>query len=466
MSIDLPFPEDPILLVDDEPSWLHSLAFTLEYTGHYSNLLTCSDSRDLIGMLRCQSVGLILLDLVMPQIGGEELLVQVSQEFPQIPVIVLSGLNQLETAVGCMKLGAFDYYVKTTEPDRLLAGIDKALRVRALQRQNRELTSCLLRRTLTRPELFQAFTTRSPKLEAAFHYLEAIAASREPLLIQGEPGTGKGLAARALHALACPAGPWVGVAGSSLTAGQFDVLLCGAATRPGLLDAARGGLLYLEGVDLLPPAGQARLVELLQQGEYLPEGCQSPRRLDIRLACSACGDLVELAGEGRFRKDLLYRLSMHQIKLPPLRERQEDLPLLLDALLAAGCAALGRRRPQLPRNLAPLLASYPFPGNIPELRQLVRDALQQSPAGRLSLAPFQRYLAGQTASAGGGGKPEVPLLLAPGPLPTLAEARGLLIREALQRANGNQSIAARLLGISQPALSIHLKKAGLLPSSR
>jgi DNA-binding NtrC family response regulator len=113
-----------------------------------------------------------------------------------------------------------------------------------------------------------------------------------------------------------------------------------------------------------------------------------------------------------------------------------------------------------------LLASYPFPGNIPELRQLVHAALRQSPVGRLSLAPFQHYFAGQDAAAGAGGKAEVPLLLAPGPLPTLAEARGLLIREALQRANGNQSIAARLLGISQPALSIHLKKSGLLPPSR
>ena len=146
MSMQHPSSEYPILLVDDEPSWLHSLSFTLEYSGGYSNLLTCSDSRELIGMLHCQPVGVVLLDLVMPHIGGEDLLVQVVQEFPDVPVIVISGLNQLETAVRCMKLGAFDYYVKTAEPDRLIGGINKAIGMRALQRENRELTNRLLRR--------------------------------------------------------------------------------------------------------------------------------------------------------------------------------------------------------------------------------------------------------------------------------------------------------------------------------
>ena len=159
MSVAHPLPECPILLVDDEPSWLHSLAFTLEYTGNYNNLLTCSDSRELIGMLRCRQVGLVLLDLVMPHIGGEDLLVQVAREFPDVPVIVLSGLNQLETAVRCMKLGAFDYYVKTAELDRLLGGIEKALGMRALQRENRELTT----------RLFKAGTA-APRVVRRIHY--------------------------------------------------------------------------------------------------------------------------------------------------------------------------------------------------------------------------------------------------------------------------------------------------------
>ncbi len=170
-----------------------------------------------------------------------------------------------------------------------------------------------------------------------------------------------------------------------------------------------------------------------------------------------------MVGEGRFRKDLFYRLSMHQVRMPPLRERLEDLPLLLEEFVAAGCAALDRRKPSLPRNLAPLLASYPFPGNIRELRQLVTDGVRQSPAGRLSLELFHRYLQRADAVPVDAVQKTPPLLVVPGRLPTLAESRDLVIQEALRRANGNQSIAARLLGISQPALSIHLKKAG--PSS-
>jgi DNA-binding NtrC family response regulator len=458
------FPEDPILLVDDEPSWLHSLAFTLEYTGNYQNLVICNDSRELIGMLRCRRVGLVLLDLVMPHIGGEDLLVQVVREFPDVPVIVLSGLNQLETAVRCMKLGAFDYYVKTTEPDRLLGGIQRALEIRALQRENRELSTRLLRRELQHPEQFAAFTTRSPKLEAVFHYLEAIAGSTEPLLITGEPGSGKELAARALHALACPHGTWGRVAGSDLDERNFSPRLYGEAQQPGLIDRTRGGILYIEGIDSLPPASQAKLMQLLQKGEYAPGGDTVSRRLETRLVCSTGRDLAEMVGECRFRNDLFYRLSMHHVRMPPLRERLEDLPLLLDRFVSEASAELKRRRPSMPRNLAPLLASYPFPGNVCELRDLIAAAVAESPVGRLSMEPFRRYITRPGAAPIDAAQEGTPLLIVPGRLPTLGEARDLVIQEALHRANGNQSIAARLLGISQPALSIHLKKAA--PSSR
>jgi DNA-binding NtrC family response regulator len=450
----------PLLLVDDEPSWLHSLAFTLEYSGGFTNLQTCNDSRELIGMLRCQQYSLILLDLVMPHVAGEDLLVQIGQEAPEVPVIVLSGLNQLETAVRCMKLGAFDYYVKTTEPDRLLAGIQHALKMRTLQQENRALSSRLLQRELSHPEAFAPILTRDPQLEATFRYLEAIADSPAPLLILGEPGTGKRTLAGALHRLACPAAPWRVLEVAGLGAAEFAARLFGDASTPGLLAETCGGMLLLAGVHAMASPAQGVLARLLQQGEYLPPGEASPARLDTRLVCTASGELPQMVGESRFRRDLFYRLSLHQVDLPPLRDRRDDLPLLLEQFVAEACAAAGRRRLALPRHLAPLLATYPFPGNVAELRSLVGAAVGQSPRPRLSLEPFHRYLARSLATpleepvqTGS------PLLLVPGRLPTLAEARDLVIQEAMRRANGSQSIAARLLGISQPALSIHLKKS-------
>jgi DNA-binding NtrC family response regulator len=307
--------------------------------------------------------------------------------------------------------------------------------------------------------LFAAFTTRSQKLEAVFHYLEAIAGSTEPLLVSGEPGTGKDLAIQALHALAAPAAPMVAVAGADLNERAFAPLLFGEDQRPGLIDQARGGILHIDGIDQLAIPSQAALVQLLQQGEFLPVGGAVPHRLEMRLVCSTRSDLAETTAEGRFRKDLYYRLSMHQVSMPPLRERLEDLPLLLEQFVAESSALLRRRKPALPRNLPALLASYPFPENVRELRELVASAGAQSPPGRLSLEPFRRYLNRPEAAPVDAAQPGIPLLLVPGRLPTLAEARDLVIQEALKRANGNQSIAARLLGISQPALSIHLRKA-------
>jgi DNA-binding NtrC family response regulator len=453
MSAASKYPAEPILLVDDEPAWLNSLAFTLEYSGHVTNLLTCSDSRELSGMLRCQPVSLVLLDLVMPHIGGEDLLLQIVRDHPGLPVIVLSGLNQLETAVRCMKLGAFDYFVKTTDPERLLSGIQKALELQALQRENRELTVRLLQRELQHPEVFAPFATRSQKMEAVCQYLEAIAGSSEPLLIVGEPATGKELAARALHALACPDGPWVMTTAAELSESSG----AGEDLGSGLLARARGGVLYVEEIGRLSLAAQDELARWLQGGDEPAYGWQNAGG-EARLVCSSSDDLPAMVNGGLFRKDLFFRLSLHQIRMLPLRERLEDLPLLLDQCIAETCAALKRRKPVLPRNLVPLLASHAFPGNLRELRELVAGVVAQSPVGRLSMELFHRYLDRFAAAPPSAARDDLPLVVIPGRMPTLAEARDLVIQEALRRANDNQSIAARLLGISQPALSIHLKK--------
>lgn len=200
MSQDL-YPNFGILLVDDEPAWLGSLSLTLESLAGISNIATCSDSREVMAILDRGRVGLVLLDLTMPHLGGEELLGQIAERHPEIAVIVVSGLNQVETAVGCMKLGAFDYCVKTDEEDRIVGGVLRAVRMLEMRREYQEMSSRLISRELSHPEAFSAIVTADRSMLDIFSYVEAVAKSPQPLLITGESGVGKELIARAAHAL-------------------------------------------------------------------------------------------------------------------------------------------------------------------------------------------------------------------------------------------------------------------------
>lgn len=449
-------PAHPILLVDDEVSWLHSLRLNLEYFGNFNNLVACNDSREVLGLLRTQPFSVILLDLVMPHIEGADLLVQLGQEFPQIPVIVLSGMNQLETAVRCMRLGAFDYHVKTSEADRLWSSVRRALELSSLSRENRELGRQLLAAELRNPQAFAAIVTRSPAMGRIFHYLEAIASSPGPVLFIGPPGSGRHLLARTLSSLHAPDGPFITCRAAELDGRAGEELLFGVDERGGLCQAAQGGTLLIEDVELLPPAAQGRLVEILKRGEFPPPAAGPWRRLQFRLFGSSGTELSPLADAGQFRRDLVVRLDSHRIIVPPLRERSEDLPLLLDHFLQQACSAIGRRPLKCPEHLASQLLQYPFPGNLDELRQLVEDAVAASRGNRLALTPFRQALRVSpsplpTAAA---------QLIISGPFPSLAEARALLVEQALQRAGGSQTVAARLLGITQPALSHLLKRKG------
>jgi len=458
-------PEFSILMVDDEPAWLRSLGMTLEGPGGFSNLLTCSDAREVMGLFETHDIGLVLLDLTMPHIAGEELLRRIGEEHPGVQVIIISGMNQLETAVGCMRQGAFDYFVKTTDEDRLLDGVRRAVRMVELQRENHAIRRRLFGRRLERPEAFAPLVTRDPAMLAVFGYLESVAASRQPLLILGESGVGKELIARAAHQLGGDDGPLVSVNVAGLDDNVFSDTLFGhrrgaftgaERERPGMIEKAAGGTLFLDEIGDLSPASQVKLLRLLQEGEYYPLGSDSPSQLKARIICATHHDLQAMVAERSFRKDLYYRLHAHQVRIPPLRDRKDDLPLLLDHFLEKAAAELGKKVPTPPPELAPLLRTYSFPGNIRELQAMVHDAVSQHQGGVLSCEVFLQRIG--DARQG----PEPVARQNPfdslDELPTLAEAGELLVDAALARAGNNQTLAARLLGISQPALSKRLKQ--------
>jgi DNA-binding NtrC family response regulator len=462
------YPDRPVFIIDDERSWLRSLSLLLERTAGINHIKTCQDSRQVMTLLRQEPASLVLLDITMPHVTGEELLQQIREEYPEIPVIINSGRNQVDIAVRCMQNGAFDYFVKTVEEERLVSGVQKALTLNALQEENRELRDHLLQGHLKHPEVFSDMVSESPASQAVCKYVEAIAASPEPVLITGESGVGKELIARAIHRLAAADEPWVAVNAAGLDDQVFADTLFGhirgaftdaRAARDGMVEKAGRGILFLDEIGDLEMASQVKLLRLLQEKEYYPLGSDSPRKTQARFVMATNQNLEEKMADGSFRKDLYYRLSAHRVHLPPLRERREDLAVLIDHFLNEASTAMDKKKPTPPPELNGLLAHYSFPGNIRELRAMVYDAVSRHQRGVLSLSSFKE-VTGETVAApmaqvvsndssGGVSFPEE--------LPSLKQMSEMLVDEALRRTSGNQTQAARLLGVTRPALSKRLK---------
>ncbi|MBI5069396.1 MAG: sigma-54-dependent Fis family transcriptional regulator [Deltaproteobacteria bacterium] len=462
------YPAFGVLAVDDEPAWLRSLRVALGRAG-IDNLATCQDSREVPGLLAAGGVGLVLLDVNMPHLSGEELLTRIAAEHPEVAVIVISGMNQVETAVRCVKAGAFDYFVKTAEEDRLVSGILRAVRMLELQRENRDMASRMLSGALAHPEAFAGIVTRDRAMLAIFSYVEAVARSPQPLLVLGESGVGKELVARAAHALSGRRGPLTAVNAAGLDDTVFADTLFGHArgaytgaeqVRRGMIEEAADGTLFLDEIGDLGTASQVKLLRLLQEGEYFPLGSDRPKRLQARVIVATHHDLAARQAAGTFRRDLYYRLCTHQVRIPPLRDRKGDIPLLLEHFLAEAAAQLGKKKPTVPKELPQLLATHAFPGNVRELRAMAFDAVSRHRERILSMEPFLEAI-----GRAGGARPaeaeaaDSSLFAGVDPLPSIRGAVELLVQEALARAGGNQTLAARLLGVTQSALSKRLKAA-------
>jgi DNA-binding NtrC family response regulator len=461
------YPDFGVLLVDDEPPWLRSLSMTLEGPGAIGNIMQLSDSRQVMPLLSKEDVGLVLLDLTMPHLSGEELLAAISEEHPEISVIVLSGMNQIETAVACMRLGAFDYLVKTDEEDRILDSVRRAIRMQELQRENKEMRRRFLNDRLECPQAFAPIVTHNKSMRSVFQYIEAVAKSTQPILITGESGVGKELVARAVHSLSRGEGPLVSVNVAGLEDSVFTDTLFGHRkgaftgadeNRSGMVEQAAEGTLFLDEIGDLSLSCQVKLLRLLQEGEYYPLGSDMPKQLKARIVVATHQDLSEKRETGGFRKDLYYRLRAHHVHIPPLRERKDDIGLLLDHFLEEAAGSFEKKVPSYPKELLTLLANYSFPGNLRELRSMVYDAMSVHSSRMLSMNTFRHTMEAQ----GEGAAPAVfgkdqNVFLGCGEIPTLSEAVDQLVTEAMRRSDNNQTMASRLLGISQPALSKRLK---------
>jgi len=464
----------PVLLVDDDPQFLLSAGTTLRAAG-VEPVLTVEDSRQVLPLLAERDVSVLVLDLTMPHLSGEELLKRVREEFPHLPVIVMTGLNEVETAVSCMREGAFNYLVKPVESSRFVASVSRAREMRELQEEVSSLKMRLLSGRLERPEAFSGILSISRKMFGIFHYLEAIARSSQPILITGETGAGKELIARAVHAISASRGAFVAVNVAGLDDTMFSDTLFGHTkgaftgaeqARDGLIAQASGGTLFLDEIGDLKDSSQVKLLRLLEEREYYPLGSDVFRRTDARVICATHQHPTELLSAKTLRKDLYYRLTGHHVHVPPLRERPEDLPLLVEHFLEEAARSLEKKKPTPPPELFTLLSAYGFPGNVRELKMMIHDAVARHGSGVLSLDSFRKVIspAGPSDSrvvpAGDGSAASLSI---PGRFPTLKEAEDFLVSEALKRSRDNQGVAATLLGITRQALNKRLVRGTRKP---
>jgi DNA-binding NtrC family response regulator len=458
--------ESPVLLVADEPQ-LCDTANTALCTAGFPHVLTVKDGRDIPRLLTLREVSVIVLDLPMTGVPGRVILDQVAADYPDIPIVVITAITDLDVAMECMRAGAIGYLIKPVEQGRLASAVRNAFENRPLCPELLELKKRFHKGESRQSDALAEIVTQDRAMYAIFSYLEAIARSPLPVLIAGETGTGKELVASKLHRLSERPGEFVAVNVAGLDDALFSDTLFGhergAYTgadrqREGLITAAADGTLFLDEVGDLPGPAQVKLLRLLQEGTYYALGADRPRKSRARVVVATNRDLDQCVAAGTFRKDLYFRLVTHQLRLPPLRERRDDLPLVLQHFIDDAARVLEKPAPKIPYSLLALLQTYDFPGNLRELQAMVFDAVARHKIGRLSLQSFKNWIDARTSRPIDTRPSSDPGLatLFPDRLPTLREVEDSLTNEAMARANNNQGVAAGILGISRQALNKRL----------
>ncbi len=454
------YPDIPILLVDDDPSLLKGVKWTLELNG-FTNVEVLSDGTRVISFLEKRDVALILLDITMPGVRGDILLEEITARFPHIPVIMATATDTVETVVHCMKRSAFDYIVKPFDTSRLLSAVSRALEVAELRREQRARRSWETEVRHNPDGPFGKIITADRQMLHIFNYIEKIADSSQPVLITGETGVGKELIAESIHLASSRQGRLIAVNVAALDDVMFADTLFGhvkgaytdaRTAREGQIRKAEGGMLFLDEIGSLSPASQVKLLRLIQEREYFPLGADMPKKTNVRIIAATNSNLERKVEEESFRRDLFFRLNTHTIHMPPLRERFGDLPLLVQHFVEEAVRESGLTPPKVPEQLFTLLRNYTFPGNVRELQSMVHDAVHRQKRGQMSLESFYEIIVphGANSDSQNGIAPQVSFGEM---LPSSRQLRVLLVEEALRRSGGCVSLAANLIGISRQSLS-------------
>ena len=443
-----------ILVADDEPAQRELVGGFLRKHGF--EVTQAADGRQALARFKQEPFDLVLTDQKMPDLSGLELLEGVRAITPEAAVLIMTAYGTIETAVSAIKAGAADYLTKPVNLDELLHRIHQVQERQRLLTENRELRDALVGR-----HRVEGIIGESGQMQEVLSLVRRVAPSDATVLIRGESGTGKELIAKAIH-YASPraSGLLVKVNCAALPETLIESELFGhekgaftgaVSARKGRFELADGGSLFLDEIGDLPAPVQVKLLRVLQERELERVGSSRPIAVNVRLLAATHRNLEALVREGRFRDDLYYRINVVAITLPPLRERRDDLPLFIDHFLRTFAAKNGKTIRGLSREARETLLRYDYPGNVRELENLIERAVVLTRDEVIGLA-------------------DLPLTLAePAPEPEagvglIAAVEGLerrMIREALAQANGTQTRAAELLGISERVLRYKLKKYGL-----
>jgi DNA-binding NtrC family response regulator len=445
-----------ILIVEDEAKMRRLLELNLGEDGF--KVVSAADAETGLQLLASQPIDLVLTDLKLPGMSGLELLQAIKQDHAALPVVVMTAFGSVETAVDAMKAGATDYVLKPFSLAEMRMVVRKELDVSRLREENRSLREALGEK-YSHPNI----VARSAKMQEVLAVVERVAPTNSTVLLGGESGVGKDLIARAIHEKSRrAAGPFVKINSTAIPENLLESELFGyekgaftgaTTSKPGKFELADKGTLFLDEIGDVPPVTQVKLLRVLQEREFERLGGTRTVKVDVRLIAATNRDLRAALEDGTFREDLYYRLNVVPIDIPPLRERKEDIPDLVNLFLGKFASDSGREVTTLSREATNLLLSHYWPGNVRELQNVIERACALAKTSRLELDDIHLDSPrNKPAPSGDGFLPDGT---------TLDQWEDEMIREALKRAGGNKSQAARLLGLSRNALRYRLSKIGI-----
>ncbi len=447
-----------ILIVDNERSVRLTLGLLLKERGH--QVREAASGEEALDLVRGEVFDLVITDLRMAQANGLDVLRATKAASPQTEVIVLTGHGTIESAVEAMRLGAFHYVTKPYNSQEMLLTVEKALERHRLVREVRNLREQVRSRFG-----FESILGKSPQMQRLLDQVAQVARTEATVLIEGESGTGKELIARAIHANSARAeGPFVPVNCAALPETLLESELFGhikgaftgaGTTRKGLFEEADRGTILLDEIGDTTLAMQAKLLRVLQDGEIRRVGSSTAIRVDVRVLAATNKSLQEMVRAGSFREDLFYRLNVVSLRVPPLRERRDDIVDLAHHFLQHSRERLGKDVAGFAREALELLQRHPWPGNVRELENAVERAVVLCPENRIRPEDLPPTVRDRSAAAiAAGGYPGLPL----------RDAEREHILATLRESQGNQAKAAELLGIGRNTLWRKLKEYGLKPS--